>query len=276
MVEVDLKSSVRAPEAHFDGAGSTHSGKTAVPSNAGSTASSFLSTLPGHELEPLPPAHVNTNRELEETFQDMMESFEGRESEHNWLAREKNIKKLRHLARGNAYHDFQATFQAGIKSLLDGIMKTVNSLRTSLATTGCQLVKDLAIVMGPGLDPMLEIILSNFVKLCAGTKKITSQLGNLVVAVIMAHVSYHPKLLAHINIACNDKNVSPRTYATGWIAVLLESHLNQKGYIEHTGGVEALEKCIKRGLTDANPGVRENMRATFWKFVAIWPQRAEP
>ena len=275
---MELKSSVRPqPDAQDEEVGSgRQAGKAAAASNAGSTnPSSYLSALPGHEMEDLQPAHVNTNRELEEIFQDMMGSFDDRESEHNWLAREKNVKKLRHLARGNAYKDFQSTFQAGIKSLLDGILKTVNSLRTSLSTNGGQLVKDLAIVMGPGLDPMVEILLSSLVKLCAGTKKITSQLGQVVVAVVMANVSYHPKLLAHIFIACNDKNVSPRSYAAGWIAVVLESHVDQKGYIEHTGGLDVIEKCIKRGLADANPGVRESMRQTYWKFVAIWPHRAE-
>lgn len=274
-VENDTKPPVRPTDAP-DMAASAGSRPAGKKGSGEAPKSSYISTLPGNEMEALPPAHVNTNRELEEIFQDMTPSFDGRESEHNWLARERNVKKLRNLVRGNAYTDFPTTFQAGIKSLLDGILKTVNSLRTSLSTNGGQLVKDLAIVMGPGLDPMVEILLSNLVKLCAGTKKITSQLGQVVVAVIMANVSYHPKLLAHILIACNDKNVSPRSYAAGWIVVVLESHVDQKAYIEHSGGVDVIEKCIKRGLADANPGVRESMRLTYWKFAAIWPHRAEP
>lgn len=242
--------------------------------SASDSGSSFLKTIPGIEMEHMEPAYVNTNRELEDMLQDMHPHFEGRESEHNWKQREKDVQKLRHLVRGNAYKDYQATFQAGIKTLLDGILNVANSLRTTLSSTGCQLIKDLAIVMGPGLDPMLEIILTNFIKLCAGTKKITSQLGNLVVAVIVANVSYHVKLLHHIYNASTDKNVSPRSYAPGWIQIILEVHRDHKAQIEHTGGLDLLEKAIRKGLSDSNPGVREASRVTYWKFARMWPEKA--
>ena len=44
--------------------------------------------------------------------------------------------------------------------------------------------------------------------------------------------------------------------------------------IEHSGGLELIEKCIKKGLADPNPGVRESMRGTFWTFFGLWPDRA--
>lgn len=236
---------------------------------------SFMSTLPGTELEHLEPDYVNTNRELEEIFQDMIPAFDGKESEQNWLAREKNCLKIRKLARGNAFKDYQATFLAGVKGLLDGILKAVNSLRTTLSTSGCQLIKDLAIICGPGLDPMVEILLSNLIKVCANTKKITAQMGQVTTSIVLANVSYHPKILQHIWNACQDKNVQPRSFATGWVILMLEVHASHKGYLEHTGGLDTIEKCIKRGLADANPGVREGMRKAYWKFATIWPDRAE-
>lgn len=233
-----------------------------------------MSSIPGNEMEDLEPIYVNTNRELEDIFDAMVGPFEGRESEHNWLVREQNAMKIRRMLRGNAYRDFQVTFLAKLKSLLDGILKTVNSLRTTLSTMGTQLVKDLAIVAGPGIDPLVEILLTNLVKQCANTKKITSQLGNLVVSTMLAHVSYHVKLLQHIYNSCQDKNVQPRSYAPGWITVILETHADHKSHIEHSGGVDVLVKCIKRGLADANPGVRENTRKVVWKFKSMWPEQA--
>lgn len=251
-------------------------GKSVAGSIGGSMASSnYVQSMPGSEMDNVEPAYVNTNRELEEILHDMVGPFEGRESEGNWAARDKNVTKLRQLIRGNAYRDYQTTFLAGLKSLLDGILKTVNSLRTTVATNGGQLVKDLAKVIGPGLDSMMEILMSNLIKLCAGTKKITSQLGNVTTAVLIANVSYHVRLVQHLLNACNDKNVQPRSYAAGWVRTMLEAHMDQKGYIEHSGGADLLEKCIKRGLADANPGVREGMRGTYWFFASIWPERAE-
>jgi CLIP-associating protein 1/2 len=269
-------SEVMSQDGHDDQASNGLLGVKSAPSVTGSMASStYVMSLPGFELDDMAPVHVNTNRELEDIFDAMVESFEGRETEHNWMAREANVNKIRALLRGNAFSDYQMTFLTKVKSLLDGILKALNSLRTSLSTVGGQCIKDLAIIAGPGIDNMVEILLVNLVKQCANTKKLTSKLGNLVVSTILAHVSYHPKLLQHVWNACEDKNVQPRSYAAGWIAVLLETHIDHKAHIEHTGGVEVLVKCIKRGLADANPGVRESMRVTYWKFAAIWPEPAQ-
>ena len=241
----------------------------------GNPALKFLETLPGTELEALDPEYVNTNRELEEIFTSMAACFDGRESEQNWLAREKSCTRIRRLARGNAYKDYQQTFLAGLKTHLDGILKAVNSLRTTLSTNGCQLVKDLAIICGPGMDPMAELLLMNLIKLCANTKKITAQMGQVTTAILLANISYQPKILNHVWGAVQDKNVQPRSFATGWLRLLLEVHADHKGYLEHTGGLDVIEKCLKRGLADANPGVREGMRGTYWKFAVIWPDRAD-
>lgn len=269
--EAEMRDSVRSPE-HEEEEIINMKGKSIAGSMA--SASTYVQSMPGSEMDNVDPAYVNTNRELEEILQSMIEPFEGRESEGNWAARDKNVTKLRQLIRGNAYRDYQTTFLAGLKSLLDGILKTVNSLRTTVATNGGQLVKDLAKVIGPGLDPMMEILMSNLIKLCAVTKKITSQLGNVTTAVLIANVSYHVKLVQHLLNACNDKNVQPRSYAAGWMRTMLEAHMDQKGYIEHSGGADLLEKCIRRGLADANPGVREGMRGTYWFFATFWPERA--
>ncbi|KAH0612578.1 uncharacterized protein H6S33_008958 [Morchella sextelata] len=271
--EAEMRNTVRSPEGHEEEVESAKGGKSV----AGSMASSvYVQSMPGSEMESgIEPLYVNTNRELEEIMHGMADAFEGRESEGNWAARDKNVTKLRQLVRGNAYKDYQTTFLVSLKSLLDGILKTVNSLRTTVATNGGQLLKDLAKIIGPGLDPMMEILMMNLIKLCAGTKKITSQLGNVTTAVLISNISYHVKLVQQLLIACNDKNVQPRSYAAGWLRILLETHIDQKGYIEHSGGTDVIEKCIKRGLSDANPGVREGMRSTYWLFASIWAARAE-
>ncbi|KAI9831777.1 MAG: hypothetical protein M1819_004674 [Sarea resinae] len=234
-----------------------------------------VSTVIEHEGERLEPAYVNSQRELDDTFRDMAPWFEGKESEQNWTAREKSIIKLRQLTKGNAPADYFTAYVAGIKGLLDGILKTVNSLRTTVSMNGCRLVQDVARVLGPGLDSMVEILLQNLIKLCAGTKKISAQNGNLTVDAIFAHVSYNLRLMQHLWGACQDKNVQPRTFAAGWLQTILANQAHHKGQFDHSGGLDLAEKCIKKGLADANPGVRENMRGTYWSFAKIWPERAE-
>ena len=227
------------------------------------------------KVEHVDPAYVNTQRELEETFRDMHQHFEGKESEGNWLKREQSCTKLRRLNAGNAPSDFHDAFLAGIKGLLDGILKAVNSLRTSLSKEGCSVVQEVARTAGPGLDPMVEILLQNLIKLCGGTKKISSQQGNVTVDIIIGKVSYNIRIMQHIWLACQDKNVQPRTYATGWLKTMVKKEAHHKSHVEHTGGLDLIEKCIKKGLADANPGVRENMRSTYWAFAQIWPAKAD-
>lgn len=239
------------------------------------SAATIPSFVPEAKVEKVEPLYINTARELDEAFQDMTPFFEGKESEQNWLKREESCTKLRRINAGNAPTDFRDTYLPGLKALLDGILKAVNSLRTSLSKEGCSFVQEAARTNGPGLDPLVEILLQNLVKLCGGTKKISSQNGNVTVDTIIGKVSYNVRLLQHIWLACQDKNVQPRTYATGWLKTLINKEANHKHLVEHGGGLELIEKCLKKGLADPNPGVRENMRSTYWTFAKVWPARAE-
>lgn len=220
------------------------------------------------------PQYVNTNRELDDIIKGMAWFFEGKESEQNWIKREESMVTLRRLIAGNAPSEFQDTLLAGLRGMLDGIIKAIVSLRTSLSKEGCAVVQDMANTFGPAIDPMVELLMQTFVKLSAGTKKISSQLANVTVDCILSQVTYTQRLMQHMWAACQDKNIQPRTYATGWLKTLLKKEAGHKAHIEHTGGVDLIEKCLKKGLGDPNPGVREKMRSTFWAFHGVWPQRA--
>lgn len=225
--------------------------------------------------EAVDPQYVNTNRELDDIFKDMAWFFDGRESEGNWMKREQSINTLRRLNAGNAATDFQDVFVGGIRGMLDGIIKAITSLRTSLSKEGCGLIQEIAISLGPALDPMVELLMQTFVKLSAGTKKISSQMANVTVSTIISHVSYNQRLMQHIWGASQDKNVQPRTYATSWLKIVLKKEAGHKSHVEHTGGVDLMEKCLRKGLGDANPGVREKTRSAFWAFWGVWPARAD-
>ena len=223
----------------------------------------------------LEPLYVSSARDLEDIIRDMRPHFEGKETEQNWLKREKCVMKLRQITKGNAPQELTTAYVAGIRGLLDGILKTVNSLRTTVSTIGCHLLQDIARVAGPGLDGMVEIILQNMIKLCANTKKITAAKGNDTVAAIMSNVSYSARLVQHIHNACQDKNVQPRTFACGWLKILISKHSHHKNVMEHAGGLDLMEKCIKLGLADRDPTVRASMRSTYWIYARCWAQRSE-
>lgn len=225
--------------------------------------------------EPIEPQYVNTNRELDDIFRGMAWFFEGKETEQNWVQREQSMATLRKLNAGNVPSDFPDSFIAGLKSMLDGIIKAIISLRTSMCKEACGLVQDVAMTFGPGMDPLVELLMQTFIKLAAGTKKISSQLANQTVDIMISRVSYNQRIMQHMLAACQDKNVQPRTYVSGWLKTILKKESAHKSHLEHSGGLDVIEKCIRKGLGDANPAVREQTRSTFWVYWGIWPQRAD-
>lgn len=249
---------------------------SSLPSDAG-----LADSLPPDARPPptetisMEPVYVYGNRELEDLFRDMHPHFEGRETEHNWLPREKSVLKIRRMLKGNAPTEHESVFIAGVLSLRDGILKVANSLRTTHATNGCQCIQELARTLGPAIDPMVEILLQNFIKMSANTKNIAAQNGNVTVDTIFAHASYTNRMMQHVGFAIADKNVQPRTYSAGWLKTLFQRNAAHKSHFEHTGGLDSTINVIKKGLADANPKVRENFRATYWAFAKIWPAKAE-
>ncbi|KKA28735.1 hypothetical protein TD95_005180 [Thielaviopsis punctulata] len=251
---------------------------TLAPTASVSSVASDRPNTPANietNADSLDPMYVNTSRELDDIFREMTGFFEGRESEQNWLKREESMTKLRRLMVGNVPNDFADQFVVGLKALLDGIVKAITSLRTSLSKEGCALVQDAAKVFGPGIDPLVEILLQTLIKLCAATKKIASQQANATVEAIISRVTYNNRLMQHIWGAAQDKNVQPRLYSTSWLKIILTKESHHKSHIEHSGGLDIIEKCLKKGLNDANPGVREKTRGTYWLFASIWASRAE-
>lgn len=251
-----------------------------VRSNLTTSASSASSERPVTPVgepkgEAVEPIYVNTQRELDEIIREMHYWFEGKETEQNWMKREESITTLRRLITGNAVSDFHDAFLNGVRGLLDGIIKGINSLRTSLSKESCTLVQEVANSFGSAIDPMVELLMQTLLKLSASTKKISSQLANSTIDIILSKASYNNRLLQHIWSACQDKNAQPRLYATGWLKTIINQEEQHKAHIENTGGVELIEKSIKKGLGDANPGVREKMRGTYWAFAKLWPTRAE-
>ncbi|PYI32332.1 ARM repeat-containing protein [Aspergillus indologenus CBS 114.80] len=239
--------------------------------------------LPQHSSEATPltpndgdsvePLNVSSSREIEDIIRAMVPHFDGRESEENWAKREKNVMLLRRLVRGNAPVAHSNTLITALKSILDGIFKVVNSLRTTMATNGCLFMQDMATYCGPKIDPMMEIIMQNLIKLCAGMKKITAQNGKMTVETVIQHVSFTPRILQHVFGASQDKNAQLRLFSADWFKIILNKQAANKSSIEHGGGLELLEKAFKKGLTDANPAVRQAMRGTFWVFFGMWPNQ---
>lgn len=230
---------------------------------------------PPPETVPMDPIYIHSQRECEDVFSDMLPYFEGKETEGNWMNRDKSILKIRRITKGNAPNEYHKSFMAGIKSTVEGILKVANSLRTTMSTNGCQLVQELARTLGPALDPHVEMFLQSFIKMSASTKHIASENGTNTADAIFQNVSYNNRLMQHVWAAAQDKNAQVRQSATIWLRSILRRQANYSSHFQSSGGLELSEKCIKKGIDDANPKVKEGARASYWLFAGGWPDRAE-
>jgi CLIP-associating protein 1/2 len=209
---------------------------------------------------------------MEQLVRDMLPCFNGKEDETNWQKREKNIIMLRRVTHGNAPHEFSQAYLAGIKTLLDAIFKVANSLRTTMQTTGLEMLQSLARVNGTRLDPMIDIILNNAMKLCGNSKKITAHNGNLTVGALLENVTCNTRVLAHVTSAAASNNNNLRFFSAGWLRIVIHGQGKHKTTPE---GLASIAQCIKTGISDARPENRESYRLTFWDFHKAWPDKAQ-
>ncbi|KAK9477967.1 clasp N terminal-domain-containing protein [Lipomyces japonicus] len=245
-----------------------------APTELSPSAGAFLKKLEGSLMEDMTAADVASSRDLELLMENMIPSFEGKETESNWAQRQDNIIKLRKLVRGNGPVEFSIVFITWLRNLNDGIGKAISSLRTTLSTHGCKLVLDLATVVKTGIDPFVDGFFQPLLKLSSSTKKIAGNNSNVAISVLLAHTSLQPRVVHHVAAACKDKNAQTRLFAAGWLQLVMIAHRSQRSVFEGLNCVEAFESSIKICLADANPKVRETIRLTFWDFHNLWPQRA--
>lgn len=101
---------------------------TAVPSLLASLPSAAFPSDPSAVHNPITdidPVYIASERDLAGEFEAMKEGFSGKETEFNWMIRDRNVAKIRGMLKGNAEENYLEGFLAGIKSTQDGILKTV-------------------------------------------------------------------------------------------------------------------------------------------------------
>ncbi|CAG8554968.1 2273_t:CDS:10 [Acaulospora morrowiae] len=240
-----------------------------------SKPSEFISRQTNSADSDIGSLQVDSAKELEREFQNLLTPFQGKESEQNWSVRERGINRMRSLVRGDAFTDYPEAFINGLKISIDGILKSLLSLRTTLSLASAGLIRDLATHLGPAIDPFADNILADLIRMVSSTKKLVSQAAANTANDLLQRASYHHRLITQLWHAMEDKNIQVRSYAIGFVKTVIISHGDRRDVMERSGGAETLEKCVKKGLTDASPKVRETCREVFWAFYEIFPDRGE-
>lgn len=222
----------------------------------------------GYAMENLSPEYVDSAEHLEDITEQMLPYFAGKETEHNWQYREKSIKKFRALLRGNAVASYKDQIIAMLRELSDGICKAASSLRTSLSSNGCGLIKDAAIILKH--DMVIEPFLTTSVRLSMGAKKITAQQSSVTIIAMLINSTYTSRYLTHCQQVMAEKIPQAKVYCASWLRLIICCHHTSK-YLDES----ILEHCLIKALSDANPLVRESMRQVYWDYFEIRPLRAK-
>ena len=129
--------------------------------------------------------------------------------------------------------------------------------------------------LGPALDPYVDTLLSNLLRMAGFTKKIVAQTSQATADVIIRNTSPQPRIVIPLFwTGLQDKTPQGRSGVIDHVKVYLDVHGSRaKTTVEALGLLESLEKCIRKALTDANAGVRQNARPAFWSFEALWKER---
>ncbi|KAI8826042.1 clasp N terminal-domain-containing protein [Fimicolochytrium jonesii] len=231
----------------------------------------------GGSTAPTPtPTNVNSLKEAEAEINSCVAIFEGKETEENWQARDAAIQKLRSVCRGNAkgFPGFVQCFRPAAEALA----RTVHSLRTALVLTTCTGIQDLCSELGRDVDPLADLLLSNLLKITNQAKKVVATAAINAIQVVLASASYQPKFTQYFLTALGDKNGAVRAAGATFVKTTLEvmsSTPENKSTLERTGGLENLEKALKKGLQDATGPVRQTCREAFAVYRGAWLNRSE-
>ncbi|KAI9510431.1 clasp N terminal-domain-containing protein [Russula earlei] len=243
------------------------------PSSRTAVASPTLSG--GDTTANVQAVYVASSKDLGTEFAEMLKSFEGKETEHNWAPRDRAVTRVRGMLKGDVHVRYAETFISHLKSFIDASLKTLASLRTIVATNTCSFYNELAVALGPTLDPYVDTLLSNLLRMAGFTKKIMAQTSQATVDIIIKNTSLQPRVIIPLFwTGLQDKTTQARSFVIEHVKTYLDAHGSRvKTAVEASGVLDTVENCVKKSLTDANAGVRQNARAAFWSFEGLWKER---
>ncbi|ESK97479.1 heat repeat containing protein [Moniliophthora roreri MCA 2997] len=214
------------------------------------------------------PVYIASAKDLETEFSNMAKPFEGKETEHNWALREQAILRVRGMLKGDVHRRYSDIFLASLKEFIQWSLKTLTSLRTTVAVNTCNFYCELAAALGHALDPFCEILVTNLLRMAGFTKKMTAQQSQVAVTALITHTSGNPRIfVTPLWQILQEKSVQARTYAVRHFKTYLETHGQR---VKHAPEADVVEKAVRKALSDGSPLVKEIARACFWVFESVW------
>lgn len=244
---------------------------------------SITSNLAKYEFSPslYPARNIISQEDLHHRINKLLPAFNNKETEQNWVLREKAMITLRELIRGNVIDEYLDDFKECIREMSEGINKSILSLRTTLSAHGCQFVKELALILKSSFDSLAELFFPALLKLCNATKNLASLNAHTAICAIFINCPFTSRYMNRIYNSSSDKNIKLRSYSATWLQIMLIKHHNMFHSPSHSqqqpdqSHIEISVKMLMRLLSDPNPGVRQGSKDAFWTLGKYFPQEKE-
>ncbi|KAJ1908136.1 suppressor of tub2 mutation [Coemansia sp. IMI 209127] len=212
--------------------------------------------------------NVPSRSSLAVEFSRTVGCFAGRETEDNWVLREKAIGLYRGIVWGNAATELYDELMSLLKENIHELFKGVESLRTSLSSQAMGLCEDIAIRLGPHASPIFDVIVEALLRQCAQTKKIGAQRASKSLEVVYQHFPLRPKGVETLKQRMSDKSATLRLAIVSTCSAVLRSHRTHLGLSDRRSAdiLIAIGDTVKAGISDSQPSVREASRELFWEL----------
>ncbi|KAI8320070.1 hypothetical protein GQ54DRAFT_340849 [Martensiomyces pterosporus] len=229
--------------------------------------------------------NVPSRQSLASEFSRTVGFFGGRESEDNWIQRERAVGLYRGIVWGNSAIEFCDDLVSQFREGMHDVFKAVNSLRTSLSTATMLLCEDIATRLGPHASPLFDTMADVLLKQCAQTKKIAAQKAVRSLEVVYQHFPLRPKGVDLLRQRVSDKSPILRQAVVATCTAILRhhSHSLDPGDRRNADIFACISDIIRHSVADAQPAVREVSRELFWelhsasalhakKLLAVFPE----
>ncbi|KAJ2785646.1 suppressor of tub2 mutation [Coemansia interrupta] len=215
--------------------------------------------------------NVPSKQSLASEFARTIGSFGGRETEDNWVHRERAVNLYRGIVWGNAAIEFHEDLVAGLKEHIFEILKAVSSLRTSMSFCAMGLCDDIAMRLGPYAAVLLDPIFDALLKQCAQTKKLGAQRAAKSLEVMFRYFPLRAKSVEALRLRMADKSAVLRLAMVTTCTSILRSHGQHLDSADRRNGdiLTSIDDVIKLGVVDAQPSVRESSRELFWELHTV-------
>lgn len=136
------------------------------------------------------------------------------------------------------------------------------------------MTSDIAQHLGRHLDAYTtDQLLMCLIRLAASAKKIMASSSLATTITFLSSTPYRQKVMQHLHAMLRDKSSQVRVAGATYLKTVVECHPTSPS-MARSANLDLLDQCLKRGLQDATPMVKDFMRQTFAIYQTHWPDRA--